>query len=112
MALNCWMRTCKLLLNIMEGNLQVLCLIENEIQPDLAQRRAMSQALTDSKEMTDEQAEQQETTFVSYCESVSKEVGEQHIEQESFGFSDDFDSQNELDEKHGEAEDMGMSMGM
>lgn len=102
----------------------VIGLIENEIERDLTQRAAMSEAPTDSKRVVEEHAEQRETAAVSDCESVSEEVGEQPEEQESTDFSDDFDDESEesenpdeyedLDESEDqdESEDMGMSMGM
>ena len=102
----------------------VIGLIETEIERDLTQRAAVSEAPTDSAEMVEENAEQQETAAVSDCESVSEEVGEQPDERESADFSDDFDGDNEesenpdededLDESEDqdESEDMGMSMGM
>ncbi len=102
----------------------VIGLIENEIERDLTQRAAVSEAPTISAEMAEEHAEQQETADVSNCENVSEEVGEQPDEQESADCSDDFDSESEesenpdededLDESEDqdESEDMGMSMGM
>ena len=51
-------------------------LIENEIERDLRQRADMGEAPTDSEEVTEERAEQQETAAVSDCESISEEVGE------------------------------------
>lgn len=102
----------------------VIGLIENEIERDLTQRTAMSEAPTDSERVTEECAEQRETAAVSDCESVSEEVGEQPEEQESTDFSDDFDDESEesenfdededLDENENqdESEDMGMAMGM
>ena len=102
----------------------VIGLIENEIERDLRQRADMGKAPTDSEEVTDERAEQQETAVASDCESVSDEVGGQHEKRESADISDDFDSESEesenpdededLDESEDqdESEDMGMSMGM
>lgn len=95
----------------------VIGLIENEIERDLTQRAAMSEALTDSKRVVEEHAEQRETAAVGNCESVSEE-------QESTDFSDDFDGESEeyenpdeyedLDESEDqdESEEMGMSLGM
>ncbi|MDE7194245.1 MAG: hypothetical protein K2O14_09780 [Oscillospiraceae bacterium] len=102
----------------------VIGLIENEIERDLTQRAAVSEAPTDSEKVAEEPTEQQETAAVSHCESVSVEVGEQPDEQERADFSDDFDSEidesenpdedEDLDESEDqdESEDMGMSMGM
>ncbi len=102
----------------------VIGLIEKEIERDLTQRAAVSEAPTDSERVAEERAGQQETGDVSDCESVSEEVGEQPEEQESADFSDDFDDEGEeyenpdededLDESEDqdESEDMGMSMGM
>ncbi len=68
----------------------VIGLIENEIERDLTQRAAASEALTDSEE-----------------------VGEQLEEQDNAAVSDDFDSGIvDLDEEQNEAQEMGMSMGM
>lgn len=95
----------------------VIGLIENEIERDLTQRTAMSEAPTDSKRVVEEHAEQRETAAVGNCESVSEE-------QESTDFSDDFDDESEesenpdededLDESEDqdESEEMGISMGM
>ena len=94
----------------------VIGLIETEIERDLTQRTAVSEALTDSERMTEKHIEQRETAAVSDCESVSEEVGEQSEEQESTDFSDDFDNESEktedLDDEIDESEDQGMSMGM
>ncbi len=102
----------------------VIGLIENEIERDLTQRAAVSEAPTDSERVAEEHAERQETAAVGDCESVSEEVGEQPEEQESTDFSDDFDDESEeyenpdededLDEneEQDESEDMGMAMGM
>lgn len=100
----------------------VIGLIENEIERDLTQRAAMSEAPTNVKESADEHIERQESAAVSDCVSVSEEVGEQSEEQESTDFSDDFDDESEetesLDEdlnengEQDESEDMGMLMGM
>ncbi len=102
----------------------VIGLIENEIERDLTQRAAVSEAPTDSERVTEEHTERQETAAVSDCESVSEDVGQQPEEQQSTDFSDDFDSESEeyenpdededLDESEDqdESEDMGMSMGM
>lgn len=94
----------------------VIGLIENEIERDLTQRAAVSEAPTHSERVTEEHAEQQETAAVSDCESVSEEVGEQSEEQESTDFSDDFDNESEktedLDDEIDESEDQGMSLGM
>ena len=102
----------------------VIGLIENEIERDLTQRASSGEAPTNSEEMTEEYAKQQETAAVSDCESVSEEVREQPEEQESADFSDDFDDESgesenldedeDLDENEDqdETEEMGMSMGM
>ena len=102
----------------------VIGLIENEIERDLTQRAAMSEASTDSERVTEEHAEQRETAAVSDCESASEEVGEQPEEQESTDFSDDFDDESEEfenpdededfdeSEEQDESEDMGMAMSM
>jgi len=95
----------------------VIGLIENEIERDLTQRAAVSEAPTHSERVTEEHAEQQETAAVSDCESVSEEVGKQPEEQESTVFSDDFDDEatdedEELDDEQDESEDQEMSMGM
>ena len=93
----------------------VIGLIENEIERDLTQRTAVSEALTDSERMTEEHTERQETASMSDCESVSEEVGEQPEEQESTDFSDDLETEDtdedeELDDEQDESE--GMAMGM
>ena len=100
----------------------VIGLIENEIERDLRQRADMGEAPTDSEEVTEERAEQQETAAVSDRESVSNEVGEQPEEQESPDFSGGFEAETEesinadegveLDEDQEESEDVGFSMGM
>lgn len=90
----------------------VIGLIETEIERDLTQRAAVSEAPTTSAEMVEEHAEQQETAAVSDCESVSEEVGEQPDEQESTDFSDDFDGESEESENPDEDEDMDESEGM
>ena len=87
----------------------VIGLIENEIERDLTQRAAMSEALTDSKRVVKEHAEQRETAAVGDCESVSEEVGEQPEEQESTDFSDDFDDESEESENPDEYEDLDES---
>lgn len=94
----------------------VIGLIENEIERDLMQSAAVSEAPTDFERMTEKPVEKHETAAVSDCESVSEEVGEQPEEQESTNFSNDFDNESEetedLDDKQDESEDHGMSMGM
>lgn len=94
----------------------VIGLIENEIERDLTQRVAVSEAPTDSERVAEERAGQQETADVSDCESVFEEVGEQPEEQESADFSDDFDNESEetedLDDEMHASEDQGMSLGM
>ena len=96
----------------------VIGLIENEIERDLTQCAAMSEAPTDSERVAEERAEQRETVAVGDCESVFEEVGEQPEEQESTDFADDFDDESEEyenpdeDEDLDESEDMGMAMGM
>ena len=94
----------------------VIGLIETEIERDLTQRQAVSEAPTDSEEMAEEQTEAQETAAVSDCESVSEEVEEQGDTE----FSGDFEAENgeyesideELEKEQDESEDMGMTMGM
>lgn len=100
----------------------VIGLLDNEIERDLTQRAAVSEALTDSEGVAEEHTEQRETAAVNDCESASEEVGEQPKEQESTDFSGDFDDESEesensdedLDEgeDQDESEDMGMSMAM
>ena len=98
----------------------VIGLIETEIERDLTQRQAVSEAPTASEEMAEEQTEAQETAAVSNCESVSEEVEKQLEEQCNSEFSGDFESENgeyesideELEEEQDESEDMGMTMGM
>ena len=102
----------------------VIGLIENEIERDLTQRAAVSEAPTVSEEATEEHEEKHETAAVSDCESVSEEIGEQPEEQESTDFSDDFDDESEVSENpdddedldegedQDEAEDIGMAMSM
>ena len=67
----------------------VIGLIENEIERDLTQRAAVSEAPTDSEE-----------------------VGGQLEGQDNAVVMDDFDSENEFDDEPDEYEDQGMSMGM
>ena len=94
----------------------VIGLIETEIERDLTQRQAVSEAPTDSEGMAEEQTEAQETAAVSDCESVSEEVEEQGDTE----FSSDFEAENgeyesideELEKEQDESEDMGMTMGM
>lgn len=93
----------------------VIGLIENEIERDLMQRAAVSEAPNDSKRVTEEHTGQQEIAAVSGRESFSEEVGEQYEEQESTNFSDDLepedtDEDEELDDEQDESE--GMAMGM
>ena len=95
----------------------VIGLIENEIERDLTQRAAVSEAPTDSERVTEEHIERQETAAVSDCESVLKEIMEQPEEQENTDFSDDFEAEDtdedeELDDEQDEFEDQRMSMGM
>lgn len=95
----------------------VIGLIENEIERDLTQRAAVSEAPTDSERVTEEHTERQETAAVSDCESVLKEIREQPEEQENTDFSDDFEAEDtdedeELDDEQDEFEDQRMSMGM
>ena len=95
----------------------VIGLIENEIERDLTQRAAVSEAPTHSERVTEDHAEQQETAAVSDCESASEEVGEKPEEQESADFSDDLEAEDtdedeELDDEQDESEDQGMSIGM
>ena len=98
----------------------VIGLIETEIERDLTQRQAVSEAPTDSEGMAEEQTEAQETAAVSDCESISKEVEEELEEQGDTEFSNDFETENEeyesideeLEEEQDESEDMGMTMSM
>lgn len=95
----------------------VIGLIENEIERDLTQRAAVSEAPTDSERVTEEHTERQETAAVSDCDSAPEEIGEQLEERESTGFSDDFevvdtDEDEELNEDQDEFEDQKMSLGM
>ena len=98
----------------------VIGLIETEIERDLTQRQAVSEAPTDSEEMAEERKEAQETAAVSDCESVSEEVEEQPEEQENADFSDNFEAENEeyesideeFEEELDESENMGITMGM
>lgn len=95
----------------------VIGLIENEIERDLTQRAAVSEAPTDSERVTEEHIERQETAAVNDCESVPEEAGEQPEEQGSTDFSDDFEAEDtdedeELDDEQDEFEDQRMSMGM
>lgn len=100
----------------------VIGLIETEIERDLTQRQAMSKAPTDSKEVTEKQAEAQETAAVSDCESFSNEDEKQYGEQENDSLTDNFDDvdeeyepidqDEEIDEEQEETEEMALSMGM
>lgn len=98
----------------------VIGLIETEIERDLTQRQAVSEAPTDSEEMAEERTEAQETAAVSDCESVSEKVEEQPEEQENADFSDNFEAENEeyesideeFEEELDESENMGITMGM
>lgn len=93
----------------------VIGLIENEIERDLTQRAAVSEAPTDSERVTEEHTERQETAAVSDCESVLKEIRKQPEEQENADFSDDFEAEDtDEDEEIYEEQDegMGMAMGM
>lgn len=93
----------------------VIGLIENEIERDLTQRAAVSEAPTDSERVTEEHTERQETAAVSDCESVLKEIRKQPEEQENADFSDDFKAEDtDEDEEIYEEQDegMGMAMGM
>lgn len=91
----------------------VIGLIESEIERDLTQRQAASEALTASEEMAEEHTEAQETAIVSDCESVSKELEQEYEEQENDDFSEDFEPEGEdLEEEQDEIEEMGMTMGM
>ena len=73
----------------------VIGLIETEIERDLTQRQAVSEAPTASEEMAEEHTEARETDAVSDYGSVSEEVGEQLKEQENANFSGDFEAENE-----------------
>ena len=89
----------------------VIGLIENEIERDLMQRAAVSEAPNDSKRVTEEHTGQQEIAAVSGRESFSEEVGEQYEEQESTNFSDDFEAEDtDEDEDQDESEEMGMGL--
>ena len=100
----------------------VIGLIENEIERDLTQRAAVSEAPTDSEEMTEEHKEHQETAAVSDCEGISVEAKEQPEEQDSTAVLNDFDVENEkaenahaveeLDKDQEGSEEIGFSMGM
>lgn len=104
----------------------VIGLIETEIERDLAQWQTVSETLTDSEEIAEEQTETQETAAVSDCESVSGEVEEELEEEESEDLSEDFDGDSEeaedFDESENEdfeesedqdeSENVGMAMGM
>ncbi len=98
----------------------VIGLIETEIERDLTQRAAMSEAQTASAEMVEEHAEQQETAAVNDCEDDSEEIEEEIDEQENSDFDDeneeseDFDDEEseDIDEEQDESENQGISMGM
>lgn len=90
----------------------VIGLIENEIERDLTQRAAVSEAPSDSERVSEERAEQQETAVVSDCESVSEEVGEQSAVFSNDSEAEDADEDEELDNEQDESNDMGMTMGM
>lgn len=100
----------------------VVGLIEKEIERDLTQRAEMSNEQISDEDMEEEHCEQQETSAVCDCESLSEEVTEQSEEQEISGFSDGFDRENGKiencnedlyeSEDQKETEEMEMSMGM
>ncbi len=88
-------------------------LIESEIERDLTQRQAASEALTASKEMAEEHTEAQETAIVSDCESVSEELEQEYEGQDNDDLSEDLEAEDEdLEEEQDEIEEMGMTMGM
>ena len=84
----------------------VIGLIENEIDRDLTQRAAVSEAPTDSERVAEGYTEQRGTAAMSDCENASKEVGEQPEKQESNNFSDDFDGESEEYANPDEDEDL------
>ena len=102
----------------------VIGLIENEIERDLAQRKAEAELTENVEEVTEKGEEHEKTAVVSDCEAVSDEVGKRPEEQDTSAVSDDFDDENEqsenldededLDESEDqdESEEMGMSMSM
>lgn len=103
----------------------VIGLIETEIERDLTQRAAISEAPINSEEEIETRTEEHtESAAVSDCESAFEEVGEQPEERENADFSDGFDGESEDSENpdededleesedQDESEDMGMSMGM
>ena len=93
----------------------VIGLIENEIERDLSQRTDVSEAPTDTKEVAEEHTEQQGEAAVSDFESASEGVEEEPEERENADFSHDFDGEDEgedLGEEQDEAEDVGMAMSM
>lgn len=91
----------------------VIGLIESEIERDLTQRQAASEALTASGEMAEEHTEAQETAIVSDCESVSEELEQEYEEQDNDDLLEDLKAEDEdLEEEQDEIEEMGMTMGM
>lgn len=86
----------------------VIGLIENEIERDLAQRAAMSEAPTDFEEVTESSTKKHtETAAVDDCESLSGDESEEFEDEElNNGEAED------LDDEQDEYEDQGMSMGM
>ena len=99
----------------------VIGLIETEIERDLTQRAAESEAMTVSDEMTEKHTEQEETAAVSGCERILEDVGEEIGEEGKITISDDFDyveeeyepidQDKEMNEEQ-ETENMALSMGM
>ena len=84
----------------------VIGLIESEIERDLTQRQAASEALTASEKIAEEHTEAQETAIVSDCESVFEEHDNDDL-------SEDLEAEDEnLEEEQDEIEEMGMTMGM
>lgn len=93
----------------------VIGLLENEIERDLTQRAAVSEAPTESEGIREGRAGQCKIAAVSDCESVLEEIGEQPEERENADFSDDFEAEDtDEDEELYEEQDegMGMAMGM
>ena len=91
----------------------VIGLIESEIERDLTQRQAASEAPTASERATEEHDERQETAAVSDCESVSEELEQEYKEQDNDDLSENLEAEDEdLEEEQDEIEEMGMTMGM
>ncbi len=91
----------------------VIGLIESEIERDLTQRQAASEALIASEKIAEKHTEAQETAIVSDCESVSEELEQEYEEQDNNDLSEDLEAEDEnLEEEQDEIEEMGMTMGM